>query len=36
MANAPMRGDFRLAAAALLLLFVDISLQKSGNAEKCK
>jgi len=29
-------GDFHLAAAALSLLFVDISLQKSGYAEKCK
>lgn len=30
------RGDLRLAATALSLLFVDISLQRSAKAEKCK
>jgi hypothetical protein len=30
------RGNSRPAAAALSLLFVDISLQRSAKAEKCK
>jgi hypothetical protein len=30
------RRDLHLAAAALSLPFVDISLQKSAKAEKCK
>jgi hypothetical protein len=33
---APQSGDFRPATAALSLLFVDISLQRSAKAEKCK
>ncbi|WP_291560453.1 hypothetical protein [Bradyrhizobium sp.] len=30
------RSDLHLAAAALSLLFIDISLQRSAKAEKCK